>query len=84
MPNPEHAIPPEPPQGPVISGGKFVAALASVAVAFSMLPLVLIWSVNTLFNVGIAYGFDTWAAMASLLVVGVAVASTPSRPSYEP
>jgi hypothetical protein len=32
----------------------------------AMLPLAIIWSINTLFNLGIAYTFWTWLAVVVL------------------
>jgi hypothetical protein len=41
---------------------KFDFLVLIIAVAVVTLPLVLIWSLNTLFGLGIAYTFRTWLA----------------------
>ena len=41
--------------------------LVALAIAIIILtPLAVIWALNTLFNLGIAYNFWTWLAMAVL------------------
>ena len=37
--------------------------------AFTLGPLLLIWSINTLFMLGISYNISTWAASLVLLVL---------------
>ena len=44
-----------------------VVILAGVALVWA--PLALIWSINVLFGLGIAYTFKTWAA--ALLLVAI-------------
>jgi uncharacterized membrane protein YjdF len=54
-----------------------IAAIIIVAMlAFG--PLLLIWSLNTLFSLGIAYSLKTWFAA---LIIGGAVGSKGSKSS---
>ncbi len=39
-------------------------------------PLTLIWALNTLFGLGIAYTFETWAAAAFLITVPMSARQT--------
>jgi len=41
-----------------------------VILAFGLGPIITIWSLNTLFNLGIAYTFWTWLATLVLLNAG--------------
>ena len=45
-------------------------------VALCVVPLAVIWSVNTLFNCGIAFSFETWLAAAVLCGVFAASGRT--------
>lgn len=52
----------------------FIALLIVLAIgAIIFGPLVTIWSLNTLFNLNIAYNFNTWAA--SLFITSIFSAS---------
>ena len=48
---------------------KTTATLTFVAIAFALIifaPLAVIWALNTLFGLGIAYTFTNWVAMVIL------------------
>ncbi len=45
----------------------FIFLLVIAAIAFS--PLVLLWSLNTLFGMGLAYSFFNW--LAALVLIGL-------------
>lgn len=56
--------------------------VVAVAILFALMivyaPLVTIWSLNTLFHLGIAYTFQTWFAVIWILAVtfgGIKVSS---------
>lgn len=42
-----------------------IVAIAAILLVF-FLPFIFIWSINTLFNLGIAYGFWEWLAALCL------------------
>ena len=46
-----------------------VLLLLVVLVAAALLPIALIWSLNTLFSLSIPFTNDTWVAAAMLLVM---------------
>ncbi len=49
------------------TGSTLVLGLALIAAVVVLGPLVVIWSINTLFPaVNIGYGFDTWCAVVLL------------------
>lgn len=41
---------------------RMIALIILLVVVVAMMPLLLIWSINTLFLTGIAYTLKTWAA----------------------
>ena len=43
-----------------------IVLVALVIAIVILIPLAVIWALNTLFNLGIAYNFWTWLAMAVL------------------
>jgi len=45
----------------VKSGVATIIAIAAILLAI-FIPFIFIWSINTLFNLGIAYGFWEWLA----------------------
>jgi len=48
---------------------KYVGIIIIASLLIWFLPLLFIWSINTLFGLGIGYTFKTW--LASLLLTGV-------------
>ena len=58
-----------------MSSKNIALILVAILVAFLVFlgPTIFIWSLNTLFNLGIDYNFNTWAATAFLssLISGV-------------
>lgn len=48
----------------------YILAIFIIVSLVSAVPLAFIWSLNTLFGLGIAYTFSTWAA--SLFILWVA------------
>ena len=42
--------------------GYIVGVLAIFAILITVGPLLILWSINTLFGLGIAYNVKTWAA----------------------
>lgn len=48
-----------------------------VAIIFIFIPLMMIWSLNTLFLLGIAYNFWTW--LGSLFLLIVFIGGSPNR-----
>lgn len=60
--------------------GLGVVALVMIVVALVIFwPLVMIWSINTLFGLGIPYTFWTWLAMLVLNLAFGAKATTSSK-----
>ena len=51
-----------------VSAGVMVFLLAIIFLAIIFMPLAVIWAVNTLFGLGIAYGFYEWLAVFVLSV----------------
>ena len=52
--------------GQLIAGMGIVGIIILVLVLGILWPLVVIWAVNTLFSLGIAYTFWTWLAVLVL------------------
>jgi hypothetical protein len=52
-----------------VSTPRFIALAALVAALVAVLPLALIWSLNTLFGLDISHGLPEWTAAAILLVL---------------
>jgi hypothetical protein len=50
------------------TAGYLIAILIVALIAILVAPLFLIWALNTLFGLGIAYGFFEW--LAALLIIG--------------
>jgi len=48
---------------------KYIFWILVILTVVALMPLALIWSVNTLFNTGIEYTFFTW--LAALLLAGL-------------
>lgn len=46
-----------------------ISFVAAVLAAWSTIPAALIWSLNTLFLLGIPYTMETWSAMAVPVVI---------------
>ena len=44
------------------SGMKIMLIALLIVLAIGLGPMLLIWSLNVLFGLGIAYGFKTWLA----------------------
>ena len=42
-----------------------------VGLAYAIIPFLIIWSLNTLFGLGIVYEFESWLAM--MILVGIPV-----------
>ena len=59
---------------------QILAIVASVVVILAVVGLAMIWALNTLFGLGIAYTFKTWCA-AFLLSVIVGGSSTTNKVS---
>ena len=49
-----------------VSPMTMIGLIALVIAIIIFAPLLVIWALNTLFNLGIAYNFWTWLAMAVL------------------
>jgi hypothetical protein len=47
-----------------------IAIIVALLVLIAVMPLAFVWSLNTLFGLGIAYGFWTWLA-ALILVASI-------------
>ena len=52
---------------------KLVLIIIVITTALVLGPIALIWSLNTLFHLGIPYSFSTWAA--ALLLAGAVSSS---------
>jgi hypothetical protein len=50
------------------TAGYLVGILIVALIAVLVAPVLLIWALNTLFGLGIAYGFFEW--LAALLILG--------------
>ena len=50
-----------------------VVSFALVVAAFGLIPLALLWALNTLFGVGLPYSLRTWGAMSVLLFAGASL-----------
>ena len=59
---------------------KIAAVVALVVLLLAVGPLLVIWSVNTLFGLGIPYTFKTWLAMG---ILGLAVGGPAARPKSD-
>lgn len=47
----------------------FIGLITLIVLLIAIGPLVAIWSLNTLFAIGISYSFTSWFAMFCLLAV---------------
>ena len=52
-----------------LDGAKIAGVIVAIILMVTFGPFLMIWSVNTLFNLGIAYTFWTWAAALYLSMV---------------
>jgi hypothetical protein len=46
-----------------VGAGTMVVLLATIVLLVIFMPLAVIWAMNTLFSLGIAYGFYEWLAV---------------------